>query len=105
MSAISRIQLSGCKQDKQIARETLGHDYDAFSRMVEIYPKLPILLVTNPLNFLDRKIKHGENLSFEESLVGMSYVLAATNQRFNKVFRQIMLEDAQHEFFEENILA
>ena len=36
------------------------------------------------VGMLDRKVKHGQHLTFEEAFCGMCYVLAATNVHFYK---------------------
>lgn len=84
MNTISRITLNGEKRKKQEARETLALGYDSSVRLngaKEIIERLAETRIR--LADLDRKVKHGLDLGFEEAFCGMLYVLAATN---NHVF-------------------
>ncbi|MBI5913172.1 hypothetical protein HY839_01885 [Candidatus Azambacteria bacterium] len=86
MKKVSRIILSGHKLLKQKAREILAIDYDVSKRAVGNEGILHLLESTT-VGMLDRKVKHGENLSFEEAFCGMCYVLAATNAHFYEAYR------------------
>jgi len=88
MKRISKITLSGHKKDKQKARESLASGYRVADRIAENEDLLSLLAET-PLEQLDRKIKHGENLTFEEAFCGMCYPLAATNNHFFAAYRHI----------------
>lgn len=89
MKNISRIALSGHKLLKQKARERLAVGYD-ISKRIAGNEVLLSLLGNTTVGMLDRKVKHGEDLSFDEAFCGMCYVLAATNAEFY---------DAYHELF------
>ena len=86
MKNVSRIALSGHKLLKQRARESLAIHYDVSDRALG-NEDLLCLLENTTVGMLDRKVKHGGNLSFEESFCGMCYVLAATNAHFYEVYR------------------
>lgn len=81
MSCVSRIALLGHKLEKQKARESLAQGYDISARS-EAHIELLQVLKTTRVGDLDRKVKHGENLTFAEAFCGMCYVLSATNQHF-----------------------
>ena len=86
MKNVSRIALSGHKLLKQRARKSLAIHYDVSDRALG-NEDLLCLLENTTVGMLDRKVKHGGNLSFEESFCGMCYVLAATNAHFYEVYR------------------
>jgi len=77
MKRISAIQLNGAKQAKQEAREVLAKTH------YSINGPMPSSI---SLSVLDRKVKHGYDLRFEEAFAGMNYVLAATNNHFREKF-------------------
>lgn len=83
MKKISVITLNGDqnKLDSQQCRETLAANYEVGQRIEENANFLDTLSSIS-LSQLDRKIKHGSDLTFEEARCGMSYVLAATNAEF-----------------------
>ncbi len=83
MTQLSSIRLNGDKRPKQKAREALAGQSDYFNRVA-----LPeqIALFQQPLEELDRKVKHGDDLTFEEAFGGMGYVLAATNNHFRQTY-------------------
>lgn len=81
VAPISAIKLHGTKAEKQVARENMANQYDVRSRMAE-HPSLLELLSKTPLRSLDRSVKHGHNLTFEEAFCGMCYAVAATNLHF-----------------------
>jgi len=88
---ISNITLSGVRRDKQIARENLAQGYNLDQVIAE--RNLPVhLLGSVSVSIIDRKVKMGLNLTFEEAFVGMCYVIASTNkiflERFGKVLGQ-----------------
>jgi len=86
MKGISAIQLEGGKQAKQEAREILGHNYELDVKA----------MASCSLSMLDRKVKHGHDLNFDEAFAGMHYVLAATNNRFReKFYGSLPVENAQ----------
>ena len=77
MKSISAIQLNGVKQEKQEAREILAKAH------YNLNGQIPLSI---SLSAIDRKVKHGFDLSFDEAFAGMNYVLAATNNRFREKF-------------------
>lgn len=81
MTTISSIALSGVKGEKQRARELVGVKYDPTTRE-GVFSSLLEQLSMVTVGQLDRKVKHGENLTFDESFLGTCTVLAATNARF-----------------------
>ncbi len=81
MDRISTIELPPPLRSKQLAREQIGFTYDPRQRLDSL-PHLGLALERVSVRDLDRKVKHGQNLTFEEAFVGMCYVLAATNARF-----------------------
>lgn len=104
MVAISRITLNGEKRKKQEARETLALGYDSSFRLngaKEIIAQLPETRLAD----LDRKVKHGLNLRFEEAFCGMLYVLAATNNHVFANSGKFFPENMKGEFTEERALA
>lgn len=81
MNTVSSITLNGHKKEKQNARELLAVGYDPLARAkgnIELLKKLS----ETTIGSLDRKVKHGIDLSFEEAFCGMCYVVAATNASF-----------------------
>lgn len=78
---ISAITLHGDRVAKQSARERMADSYDITARLAE-RADLMALLEETPLRVLDRKVKHGHHLSFEEAFCGMCYAIAATNLHF-----------------------
>lgn len=103
MTRISRITLSGVKLEKQNAREHLGVNYDPSNRPRQ-FDEMLKLLSGMKLGTLDRKVKYGENLTFDESFVGACTVVAATNQSFFEYHRQ-SFEEAYGSFDYEKALA
>lgn len=81
MNAVSSITLGGPREEKQKARELIAQGYDPISRLNENKEMIDAMIRTE-IGALDRKVKHGEHLSFQEAFCGMCYVLAATNHRF-----------------------
>lgn len=81
IAGVSSITLSGHKKCQQDARELLAVDYDLASRCSNNQELLASISRTT-VGILDRKVKHGSNLSFEEAFCGMCYVVAATNNQF-----------------------
>lgn len=78
MKKVSRIRLTGKKRQKQVTRELFaasGGWKPRFTFDEDVFKTLSKTTV----GALDRKIKHGENLSYEEAFCGMCYVLGATN--------------------------
>ena len=78
---VSSITLAGSKKQKQDARENLALHYDLTARSItnhELLSEIPRISVA----LLDRKIKHGGDLTFREAFCGMCYVIVATNNRF-----------------------
>lgn len=104
MGNVSRIILSGYKLLKQKAREGLAVNYDVLSRTLD-NKELLCLLESTTVGMLDRKVKHGENLSFEEAFCGMCSVLAATNTHFYEAYRSIFDKAYGADFTGEKALA
>lgn len=90
MTLLSSIRLNGEKKLKQEAREILARQSGYFDRM-DLKEQADLFQVS--LGALDRKVKHGKGLTFEEAFGGMGYVLAATNN----YFRQVCYPALQHE--------
>lgn len=82
---VSSIELAGHKRSKQEARECLAVGYDPVVRG-ESNQDLMIMLSSTTIGVLDRKVKHGQNLSYQEAFCGMCYVLAATNSHFRDAY-------------------
>mgnify|MGYP001564315953 FL=1 len=78
---ISLITLEHEKREKQEARECLAVMYDVRARLAERMGSGAILELEK-LQWLDRLVKLGKNLTFEQAFSGMCYVLAATNAHF-----------------------
>lgn len=88
MQTVSSIILTGHKKEKQNARELLAVGYDPLTRAkgnIELLKKLS----ETTIGSLDRKVKHGSDLSFEEAFCGMCYVVAATNTSFEFVHHNL----------------
>lgn len=82
---ISNIALKGNRADKQTARELLAGEYNLERSIAS--RALPMHLVGEiSVSALDRKVKHGGSLSFEEAFVAMLYIIAATNSVFLKTY-------------------
>jgi anthranilate phosphoribosyltransferase len=81
MKHMSRIILDGPRREKQLAREALAVGYNARVRLAEL-PGAYEALERYSLGMIDRKVKHGQDLTFEEAFSGMAYVVAATNECF-----------------------
>lgn len=82
---ISLITLQSEKRIKQEARECFAGKYDGHVRLQKMLDIEPIFK-KGGIQYIDRLIKQKKDLTFEESLVGMCYVLAATNSRFFELF-------------------
>ena len=80
--ALSQIRLTGEKQKKQLAREEVARQSYNPRLKINRFHSLIALMPEIPLSQIDRKVKHRENLSFEEAFVGMCYIIAATNRCF-----------------------
>lgn len=80
-NSISLITLEYEKREKQEARECLAVGYDIHSRLIERMGSGATLELER-IQRLDRLIKLGKDLTFEQAFSGMCYVLAATNARF-----------------------
>lgn len=78
---ISLITLEGEKREKQEARESIAVTYDFGARLAERVSKGTALEIEK-LQRLDRLIKWGENLTYEQAFSGMCHVLSATNVHF-----------------------
>jgi anthranilate phosphoribosyltransferase len=81
VSTLSLIELPQPLRRKQVAREQIGCAYDPGARLEQL-PQLVHCLTRVSVRDIDRKVKHGQHLTFDEAFVGMCYVLAATNARF-----------------------
>jgi anthranilate phosphoribosyltransferase len=104
LQSISSIVLSGQKEAKQAARESVGVNYNAQMRSLQNSDLLELLPKTT-ISMLDRKIKHGENLSFEEAFCGMCYVLGATNSHLFELFQPSFMQAYGADFSREKSLA
>ncbi len=104
MKYVSQIRLSGLKQEKQRARESMAVSYGLES-LLEANSSLISRLSMYPLAVLDRKIKHGESLSFEEAFCGMCLIIAATNVLFYEATREILSRAAGSDFTPDKALA
>jgi len=71
---------------KQEVREVLAEKYNYFKteekKLDQFLQKFELFSFSD----LDRKIKHGEDLTFEEAFFGMIYVLGGTNRLFKEKF-------------------
>lgn len=82
--------MDGAKQHKQWARERLVVDcqYNPCARVSNLTD------MCSPDKFsvraLDRAIKHGDDLSFEQAFAGMCYAIAATNSYFYRWNRDLL---------------
>ncbi len=83
---ISEIHLSGQKKKKQEAREELARNYDPKSRIEK--HKLLELCGNICLQKIAAKVAGAQPLTFEEAMVGMSHVIAATNKRVFEILRK-----------------
>lgn len=81
MSRISLIALQDAKGEKQKARESLAISYDFNARLAERAINGRLFEVEK-LQTLDRIIKRGEHLTYEQAFSGMCHVLSATNAYF-----------------------
>lgn len=104
MENVSRITLSGHKLLKQKARESLAVHYDVFGR-ASGNKELLCSLESTTVGMLDRKVKHGGDLSFEEAFCGMCSVLAATNAHFYEAYRSLFDKAYGADFTGEKALA
>jgi len=104
MSQISKILLQGKKQQKQMVREKLALGYEAEARIKENEQLLHSLSYT-PLKDLDKKVGNGGDLTFEETLCGMCYLLAATNYPFAVVCQEAFNKACDGIFSEQRALA
>ncbi|MEN9614453.1 MAG: hypothetical protein RLZZ347_760 [Candidatus Parcubacteria bacterium] len=73
--------MTGHKREKQEARELLARENYSPLRVTAPHQALITQLPQNSVRVLDRKVKSGKHLSFDEAFCGMCIVLAATNQR------------------------
>ncbi|HEU5114439.1 MAG TPA: hypothetical protein VFT82_01585 [Candidatus Paceibacterota bacterium] len=103
MTKISTIELAGHKRLKQAARELLAAEYSAEDRCGRFGGLLKNLETTS-IGMLDRKVKHGEDLTFEEAFAGMCYVLAATNRHLYERFKPL-IEKSGADFAPDRALA
>ena len=103
MKRISSILLGEQKGLKQEARESLAVNYNVQNRSA-INSDLLMLLSKTTVSMLDRQVKHGENLSFDEAFCGMCYVLAATNTHFFDLFQPVFTEAYHTAFSREKAL-
>lgn len=101
---ISSIVLNGYKREKQDARELLASGYNIADRSIP-YKALLALLEKTTVGMLDRKVKHGQHLTFEEAFCGMCYVLAATNAHFYQLFHSVLEKACGNGFSKEKSLA
>ncbi|MEK7082261.1 MAG: hypothetical protein AAB915_01105 [Patescibacteria group bacterium] len=83
MSRISLIALQNPKQEKQKARELMAMGYDARLRLKDA--GLDGILHSARPQELDRLVKNGRDLSFEDAFRGMCFALAATNRQFFEI--------------------
>jgi len=85
MNLVSGITLTGRKHAQQCARERLGvaHDFSSIARALNGSVSS---LGSISMRDIDRKVKHGQNLTFEEAFCGMCYAIAATNSCFYEQF-------------------
>lgn len=104
MRSISRFSLAGNQRLKQLARETLAVNYDASARC-EARKELIGNLSNIKVSDLDRKIKYGQDLSFEEAFCGMCYVLAATNLHLFEIFQPAFAQACGRDFSPEKAIA
>lgn len=105
MKNVSRIKLINHKRTKQIARETIAvENYNPESRLSS---RMTLIsrLGDYSLSYLDKKIKAGENLTFEEAFCGMCYVLIATNNRLNAIFGRMIARVAGRKFCGQTAIA
>ncbi len=106
MRPISRITLTNCRREKQEARELLARGLPSFGERQALDGNWRSLLAQIPLARLDRKVKHGGDLSFEEAFCGFCYVLAATNIPFFETYCGAFQEACgKQDFTEERALA
>ncbi len=105
MRPISRITLNDYKREKQQARERLALGMSSFHERQVLDGNWLTLLAQTPLARLDRKIKHGEDLTFEEAFCGFCYILAATNVLFFDTYRDSFRQACGNEFTEERAIA
>lgn len=102
--SISMIGLSGVKREKQLARDLLAVQYSIAEQckpvqaMIDLIPKIS-------LRDIDRKVKYGNNLTFEEAFCGMTYVLAATNKKFFNAFGDLFSKAYGTEFTHQKAIA
>ncbi|MFA6297143.1 MAG: hypothetical protein WC629_01125, partial [Candidatus Paceibacterota bacterium] len=83
----SNIQLTGIRHEKQIIREHIAKESYSLSKQISSR-NLPIhLLETMNVGQIDRKVKNGGSITFEEAFVGMCYVIAATNKHFLNTYQ------------------
>ena len=104
MKTVSSIMLNGHKRHKQHARELLAVGYDPRLRSKGNEALLKgIAHIT--VGSLDRKIKHGEHLTFEEAFCGMCHVVAATNAAFRAEFMSLFESGCGGTFPQERSIA
>lgn len=102
--SVSAVTLTGHKKEKQLAREQLAVEgYDPGVTIAGAGEWLADGIY--PVNALDRKIKHGDDLSFEEAFSGMCYVVAATNNLFYWAHRDALSEPYGRSLTQESMLA
>lgn len=79
------------KQKKQQLRELLAQNYDVYNRICENQAAVDSLTECS-FGKLDRQVKLGGHLSFEEAFCGMCYAVSATNRHlFDALQEQFML--------------
>lgn len=104
MTRISKITLNANRKEKQDARELVGLHYSATERLSR-FPGALELLSHTALAAIDRKVKHGKDLTFEEAFCGMCYVLAATNARFYDAVHGAFAQAYKSSFSHEKAIA
>ncbi len=105
MQQISAIQLAGVKLEKQVARQILAtRYYDITARFAQRSSCLPRLNSVS-LRDIDRKVKQGNDLTFNESYIGMCHVVAATNKDFYEYAQGEIGEAFGAEFTPERAIA
>ncbi len=104
MSKVSTITLAGEKLGKQVAREGLATNYFPEHMLGRYLEEFEALMETT-VGALDRKVKHGEDLSYIEAFCGMCYVIAATNARFGEMCRPMFAKAYGQELSQERLLA
>lgn len=109
-ATVSRIPLAGAKLAKQEARDTIwleaGGDAGTRIALERLRNRTDAfdLIGKISLGDIDRKVKAGNNLTFEEAGAGMLHVIAATNASFERVARQKFV-DAYGDFCDQRAIA